>query len=96
MLIIKYNRGISEILHFKMILAIALYIVNRTQHKKKTFKYPTVLGSGTYPVISTPKHKIFGKMTVDTKLYFARFSVFVRVQGNISKVSLLEDNRYIK
>ena len=31
----------------------------------------------------------------DTQLYFARFSVFVCVQGNISKVSLLEDNRYI-
>ena len=32
----------------------------------------------------------------DTQLYFARFSVFVLVQGNISKVSLIEDNRYIE
>ena len=55
--------------------------------------------SGTNPanhqgVISIPKHKIFGKMTPSCILQDFLY-LFSRVQGNVSKVSLIEDNRYI-
>ena len=44
-------------------------------------------------VISTPKHKIFGKMTPSCIL---RDFLYLFESTNISKVSLIEDNRYIK